>query len=78
MNNNSLKAEYEAFSAYGFKAFTDNKITVNINMRDGYGGIGAYFDEEEVVKIIDILEKALAEARETPDHDPKQWDDTPF
>ena len=78
MNNNSLKAEYEVFSAYGFKTYSDNKPTVSIQLRDGYAGVGGYFNEEDIVKMIDVLQTALAEAKNTPDHDPSQWDDIPF
>lgn len=78
MNSNSLKAEYEVFSAYGFKTYSDNKPTVSIQLRDGYAGVGGYFNEEEIVQMIDILEKALAEAKETPDHDPDLFDEIPF
>lgn len=78
MSNNSLKAEYEVFSAYGFKTYSDNKPTVNLQIRDGYAVVGGYFVEEDIVRMIEILQTALTEAKETKDHDPMEWDDTPF
>lgn len=79
MESNTITAEFAKFSAYGSKAWSGNEPQVTVVLRDGYSdGTGVTFTEEEAVKMIDILEKALAEARNAADHDPTLWDDTPF
>lgn len=69
MSNNVLESTYNAFYAHGFKTWDKNEIRIEVGLRDGYNGaVEQYFTEEQAVKIIDILETALAEARNTPDH----------
>ena len=77
---NKITKEYTAFMADGFKTWSDNTPLVNLVVSNHQTSNWTTLELtlEEAQSAIVILQAAIEQAKNEPDHDKSAWEDTPF
>jgi hypothetical protein len=70
--------EYKAFQSAGYKTWGNNTPMVQVITNDGEHWTHLDFTLEEAERAVKMLQSAIEEAKNEPDHEPSPWDDTPF
>jgi hypothetical protein len=80
MENNSIKREYTAFSAHGWRNWQTNEPMISLNVSDGRNEATQFLTLEQAEEVITLIEQSMAEAKALPEHEAKDlWDEeTPF
>ena len=78
--NKTITKEYVAFMADGFKTWSDNTPLVNLVVSNHQTGTWTTLELtlEEAQSAIEILQAAIEEAKNEPDHDKAPWENAPF
>ena len=78
--SNKITKEYTAFMADGFKIWHDNTPLVNLVVSNHQTSTWTTLELtlEQAENAIVILQAAIEQAKNEPDHDKAPWDETPF
>jgi hypothetical protein len=76
--NDAIIKEYKAFQSSGYKTWGKNEPRVQVITNDGEHWTHLDFSLEEAERIVKMVQAAIEEAKNEPDHQPTAWDDTPF
>ncbi len=76
--NDAIIKEYKAFQSAGYKTWAPHEPRVQVITNDGENWTHLDLSLDEAERIVKMVQAAIEEAKNEPDHQPTAWDDTPF